>query len=375
MVYIYINLIIYICCKNLNFLWNQGFLIILTMLLQILTGMVLGLHYTSEINCAYYSVMHIIREVYFGWFFRYTHSNIVSFIFIFILLHIGRALYYGSYLYIPHAWISGIFLFIILMGTAFMGYVLPWGQMSYWGCTVITNLLSCIPCLVPWVCGGFFISNPSLSRFFILHFILPFIIYIIIFIHIFYLHQVSSNNALGYNINNNISFFPFFMSKDLFNFFLFGSITILEMLFGFISLSHPDNALEVNVLVTPLHIVPEWYFLEFYMILKAIPNKNAGFMIMFSSIFYIFIPSEPNGLNIISLTFMGHISILFTFLIIVYFLWIGAQLPQEQFIIYYNYTYIFLIIAIIVLNIIIIRLLLFNIFNWIYSFYYWYFVV
>ena len=124
------------------------------------------------------------------------------------------------------------------------------------------------------------------------------------------------------------------MSKDLFNLFLLGSITILEMLFGFISLSHPDNALEVSVLVTPLHIVPEWYFLEFYMILKAIPNKNAGFMIMFSSIFYIFIPSEPNGLNIISLTFLGHISILFTFLIIVYFLWIGAQLPQEQFIIY-----------------------------------------
>ena len=305
------------------------------MLLQILTGIVLGLHYTSEINYVYYSVMHIIREIYFGWFFRYNHSNIVSFIFIFILLHIIRALYYGSYLYIPHTWISGIFLFIILMAISFMGYVLPWGQMSYWGCTVITNLLSCIPCLVPWVCGGFFISNPSLSRFFILHFLLSFIIYIIIFIHIFYLHQVSSNNTLGYNINNNISFFPFFMSKDLFNLFLFNSIIILEMLFGFISLSHPDNALEVSVLVTPLHIVPEWYFLEFYMILKAIPNKNAGFIIMFSSIFYIFIPSEPNNLNIISLTFIGHISILFIFLNIIYFLWIGAQLPQEQFIIYY----------------------------------------
>ena len=249
---------------------------------------------------------------------------------------ISRALYYYSYLYIPHAWISGISIFIILMATAFMGYVLPWGQMSYWGCTVITNLLSCIPYLVPWICGGFFISNPSLSRFFILHFILPFILYIIIFIHIFYLHQVSSNNALGYNINNNISFFPFFMSKDLFNLFLLGSIIILEMLFGFISLSHPDNALEVSVLVTPLHIVPEWYFLDFYMILKAIPNKNAGFIIMFSSIFFIFIPSESNDLNIISLYFTGHFIILLFFINIIYFLWIGAQLPNEHIIIYYN---------------------------------------
>merc|ERR1712188_341801 len=219
-----------------------------------------------------------------------------------------------------HVWISGIFLFIILMATAFMGYVLPWGQMSYWGCTVITNLLSCIPCLVPWVCGGFFIS-------------------IIIFIHIFYLHQVSSNNPLGYNINNNISFFPFFMSKDLFNLFLLGSITILEMLFGFISLSHPDNALEVSVLVTPLHIVPEWYFLEFYMILKAVPNKNAGFMIMFSSIFYILIPSEPNGPDIISLTFIGHIPLIFLFLDIIYSSWIGAQLPNIQFILYISLLY------------------------------------
>jgi quinol-cytochrome oxidoreductase complex cytochrome b subunit len=143
----------YPCPKNFNYLWNQGFLIILAMLLQILTGILLGLHYTSEMNYAYYSVMHIIREVYFGWCFRYMHSRGASFIFIFIFLHIGRALYYGSYFYIPNAWVSGILLFLLLMATAFMGYVLPWGQMSFWGCTVITNLLSAVPGLVPWICG------------------------------------------------------------------------------------------------------------------------------------------------------------------------------------------------------------------------------
>merc|ERR1712188_210839 len=299
----------------------------------------LGLHYTPHINSAYSSLMHILREVYFGWSFRSLHSSGASFLFFVLFFHLGRALIYGSYFSIPRVWFSGAGLFLFLMATAFLGYVLPWGQMSFWGATVITNLFSGVPCLVPWVCGGFFVSNPSLSRFFVLHFLLPFIIYIVIFIHIFYLHQVSSNNPLGYNVNNNISFFPFFVSKDLFNLFLLGSITILEMLFGFISLSHPDNALEVSVLVTPLHIVPEWYFLEFYMILKAIPNKNAGFMIMFSSIFYIFIPSEPNGLNIISLTFLGHIPLIFLFLDIIYSSWIGAQLPNIQFILYISLLY------------------------------------
>merc|ERR1712139_478847 len=168
-----------------------------------------------------------------------------------------------------------------LMATAFMGYVLPWGQMSFCGATVICNLLSGVPCLVPWVCGGFFVSNPSLSRFFLFHFILPFLI----LVHLFYLHQISSQNPLGSNTNNKISFLPFIYFKDFFFFFLFFILGFLEIFFGFISLSHPDNAFEVSVLVTPLHIVPEWYFLEFYAMLKAVPHKIAGFMILFSSIF------------------------------------------------------------------------------------------
>merc|ERR1712113_460514 len=204
------------------------------------------------------------------------------------------------------------------------------------GATVITNLLSGVPCLVPWVCGGFFVSNPSLSRFFVFHFLLPFCVLGLILIHLFYLHQISSHNPLGSNTNNKISFLPFIYFKDFFFFFLFFILGFLEIFFGFISLSHPDNAFEVSVLVTPLHIVPEWYFLEFYAILKALPNKNAGFMIMFSSIFSVFIFGEPKGLSpiVLSPLFTGHSSVSLIFLLGFYFLWTGAQLPQEMFISY-----------------------------------------
>lgn len=278
----------------------------------------------------------LIREVNFGWSFRYMHSSGASFLFLLIYLHLSRALYYGSYFYISNTWFSGIFLFFFLMATAFMGYVLPWGQMSFWGATVITNLLSGVPCLVPWVCGGFFVSNPSLSRFFLFHFILPFFILGLILVHLFYLHQISSQNPLGSNTNNKISFLPFIYFKDFFFFFLLLILGFLEIFFGFISLSHPDNAFEVSVLVTPLHIVPEWYFLEFYAILKAVPNKNAGFMIMFSSIFYSFLFGEPKGLSrlVLSPIFTGHSSVSLIFYLGFYFLWTGAQLPQENFISY-----------------------------------------
>jgi ubiquinol-cytochrome c reductase cytochrome b subunit len=218
------------------------------------------------------------------------------------------------------------------MATAFMGYVLPWGQMSFWGATVITNLFSGVPCLVPWVCGGFFLSNPSLSRFFVFHFLLPFLICGFIFLHLFYLHQISSNNPLGYNTNNKIPFFPFIFSKDVFGFSLLGFLAFLEIFFGFISLSHPDNAFEVSVLVTPLHIVPEWYFLEFYAILKAVPNKIAGFMIMFSSIFSVFIFGEVKSLSRLVLSHCLSFSVSLIFLVGFCFLWIGAQLPQDLFI-------------------------------------------
>jgi ubiquinol-cytochrome c reductase cytochrome b subunit len=282
---------------------------------------------------AYYSLMHILREVYFGWCFRSLHSSGASFLFLLIFLHLGRALIYGSYFYIPNSWFSGIYLFFLLMATAFMGYVLPWGQMSFWAATVITNLLSGVPSVVPFLCGSFFVSNPSLNRFFVFHFLLPFASFGFLFLHLFYLHQISSNNPLGYNTNNKIPFFPFIFSKDIFGFscLIFGLNG--QIFFGFLSLSHPDNALEVSVLVTPLHIVPEWYFLEFYAILKAVPNKIAGFMIMLSSIFCVFIFGEVKSLSrLVSCYGKSSFSVSLIFLVGFCFLWIGAQLPQEKFI-------------------------------------------
>merc|ERR1712070_785390 len=249
---------------------------------------------------------------------------------------IGRGIYYMSYYYNPNTWFSGIILFLLLMGTAFMGYVLPWGQMSFWGATVITNLLSPFPCLIEWVRGGHYISNPTLKRFFIFHFILPFIICGFMFLHLFYLHFLSSNNPLGLNINNKIPFFPFILIKDLFGLFLIFLFLILQTHFGISTLSHPDNALEVSGLVTPLHIVPEWYFLCQYAMLKAVPNKNAGFIILLTSILIFILFGEIRNLTTFTrlMDCNNGFSISFFFLSFLSFLWIGAQFPQEKFLSY-----------------------------------------
>ena len=270
--------------NNINTSWNIGFLLGLSIVLQLITGILLSLHYTPHINYSYYSIMYIIREVYYGWSLRYIHSNGASFLFTVLFIHIGRGLYYGSYYYNSNSWFSGIIIFILLMAIAFIGYVLPWGQMSFWGATVITNLLSPFPCLIEWICGGFYISNPTLKRFFIFHFILPFIICGFIIIHFYYLHYLSSNNSLGYNTNNKVQFVPFALTKDTFGLFIIITLYTIQLYFGIFSLSHPDNAFQVNELVTPIHIVPEWYFLSYYTMLKAIPNKNAGFIILLTSI-------------------------------------------------------------------------------------------
>ena len=319
----------YPCPNNINYLWNIGFLLGISIVLQLITGILLALHYIPDINYSYYSVMYIIREVYYGWSLRYIHSNGASFVFIVLFIHIGRGLYYGSYYYNSNSWFSGIIIFIILMAIAFIGYVLPWGQISFWGATVITNLLSPFPCLIVWICGGFYISNPTLKRFLIFHFILPFILCGFIIIHFYYLHYLSSNNSLGYNINNKILFFPFIFIKDIFGLFNVITLYIIQLFFGVYSLSHPDNAFQVNELVTPLHIVPEWYFLSYYTMLKVIPNKNAGFIILLTSILILLLFGESRRLNFNSNFYNIHF-----FLIIICFLWIGAQLPQEIFISY-----------------------------------------
>nr|YP_009171576.1 cytochrome b [Mirhipipteryx andensis]AJW76431.1 cytochrome b [Mirhipipteryx andensis] len=273
---------------NISFWWNFGSLLGLCLMIQILTGIFLAMHYTADINMAFSSVVHICRDVNNGWLLRTVHANGASFFFICLYLHVGRGLYYGSYKYM-YTWMIGVIILFVVMATAFLGYVLPWGQMSFWGATVITNLLSAIPylgsTLVQWIWGGFAVDNATLTRFFTLHFLLPFIILALTIIHLFFLHQTGSNNPLGLNSNiDKIPFHPYFTFKD--------SITFIIMIMTLISLSllapyylgDPDNFTPANPLVTPVHIQPEWYFLFAYAILRSIPNKLGGVIALVVSI-------------------------------------------------------------------------------------------
>merc|ERR1712178_466804 len=269
--------------------WNFGFLLGVAIILQIITGILLSFHYTSDLHSAYFSLFFLIREVFYGWCLRYFHSSGASFVFLFLFLHLGRAMFYGSYFYNPNTWFSGIVLLLFLMAIAFMGYVLPFGQMSFWGATVITNLLSPFP---------------------------------------------SSNNPLRNSTNNKIPFFPFILQKDFFGLILILCLYFLQTHFGISSLSHPDNALEACALLTPLHIVPEWYFLCQYAMLKAVPNKNAGFIILLTSILILFFFGESRNLTTLCLLYSNGFSLSFFFLSFLSFLWIGAQFPQEKFLSY-----------------------------------------
>merc|ERR1712113_656229 len=265
---------------------------------------------------------------------RYFHSSGASFVFLFLFLHLGRAMFYGSYFYNPNTWFSGILLLFFLMAIASMGYVLPFGQMSFWGATVITNLLSPFPCLIEWICGGYCVHNPTLKRFFLFHFVLPFLLCGFVILHLFYLHFHSSNNPLRLNTNNKIPFFPFIFLKDFLGLILILSLYLLQTHFGVSSLSHPDNALEACAFLTPLHIVPEWYFLCQYAMLKAVPNKNAGFIILLTSIFALFYFGEIRNLTTLCLLNNNSFSLSFFFSSFLSFLWIGAQFPQEKFLSY-----------------------------------------
>merc|ERR1712199_33442 len=298
-----------------KFFLESGFLLGIAIMLQIITGIFLALHYTSDLNSAYFSVFFLIREVYYGWCLRYFHSSGASFVFLFLFLHLGRAMFYGSYFYNANTWFSGILLLLFLMAIAFLGYVLPFGQMSFWGATVITNLLSPFPCLIEWICGGYCVHSPTLKRFFLFHF---------------------SNNPLRLNTNNKIPFFPFIFLKDFFGLILILCLYFLQTHFGISSLSHPDNALEACALLTPLHIVPEWYFLCQYAMLKAVPNKNAGFIILLTSILILFLFPEIRNLTTFTrlMDCNNGFSISFFFLSFLSFLWIGAQFPQEKFLSY-----------------------------------------
>merc|ERR1712047_16664 len=324
----------YPCPLIINFFWNLGFLLGIAIFLQIVTGIFLALHYTSDLNSAYSCIFFFIREIYYGWCLRYFHSSGASFVFLFLFLHLGRAMFYGSYFYFVNTWFSGVIILLFLMGIAFMGYVLPFGQMSFWGATVITNLLSPFPSLVEFICGGYCIHNPTLKRFFIFHFVLPFLLCGFLILHIFNLHFLSSNNPLRNSTNNKIPFFPFIVSKDLYGNILILYLYFLQTHFGFSSLSHPDNALEACALLTPLHIVPEWYFLCQYAMLKAVPNKNAGFIILLTSILIFFYFREVRNLTTLCLLNNNSFYLSFFLSLSLFILWIGAQFPQEKFLSY-----------------------------------------
>lgn len=274
--------------SNINILWNFGSLLGLTLIIQIIRGLFLAIHFTANTLIAFESVIHICRDVNNGWLLRVLHSNGASLFFVFVYLHIGRGIYFNSAQF-KKTWLRGIIILFLLIGTAFMGYVLPWGQISFWGATVITNLLSAIPylgeMLVIWLWGGFAVDNPTLTRFFTIHFLLPFILSGIILIHLIFLHETGSSNPLGTPLNNDkIPFYPYFLIKDLLGYTIFFfTFSVLVLYYPYL-LNDPDNFIPANPLVTPLHIQPEWYFLFAYSILRAIPNKLGGVIALISSI-------------------------------------------------------------------------------------------
>jgi quinol-cytochrome oxidoreductase complex cytochrome b subunit len=282
--------------KNLSYWWTFGSLAGVMLVVQIVTGIVLAMHYTPHVDMAFDSVEHIMRDVNYGWLLRYMHANGASMFFIVVYLHIFRGMYYGSYK-APREllWWLGLVIFLLMMATAFMGYVLPWGQMSFWGATVITNLFGALPIvgesIVSWLWGGFAVDNPTLNRFFSLHYLLPFVIVGVVILHIWALHTNGSNNPTGIEIKDkqdSIPFHPYYTVKDLFGLAIFLIIFSAFLFYAPNYLGHPDNYIPANPLVTPAHIVPEWYFLPFYAVLRAVPDKLGGVLLMFGAIAVLF---------------------------------------------------------------------------------------
>nr|BAM75257.1 cytochrome b [Prionace glauca] len=321
--------------SNISLWWNFGSLLGLCLIIQILTGLFLAMHYTADISMAFSSVIHICRDVNYGWLIRNIHANGASLFFICVFLHIARGLYYGSYLY-KETWNIGVILLFLLMATAFVGYVLPWGQMSFWGATVITNLLSAFPyigdILVQWIWGGFSVDNATLTRFFAFHFLLPFLILALTVIHLLFLHETGSNNPLGINSNaDKISFHPYFSYKDLLGFFIMIFFLATLALFMPNLLGDAENFIPANPLVTPPHIKPEWYFLFAYAILRSIPNKLGGVLALLFSIFILMLVPLLHTSKQRSTIFRPMTQIFFWLLVanLIILTWIGGQ-PVEQ---------------------------------------------
>nr|ADN95228.1 cytochrome b [Actinodura morrisoniana] len=325
--------------SNISTWWNFGSLLGICLITQIITGLLLAMHYTADTNLAFQSVAHMCRNVQYGWLIRNLHANGASFFFICIYFHIGRGIYYGSYLN-KETWNVGVVLLLTLMATAFVGYVLPWGQMSFWGATVITNLFSAIPyigqTLVEWLWGGFSVDNPTLTRFFAIHFLLPFVIAGLTLVHLTLLHETGSNNPLGIPSDcDKIPFHPYYTIKDILGFVLmFIPLTTLA-LFAPNLLGDPENFTPANPLATPPHIKPEWYFLFAYAILRSIPNKLGGVLALAASVLVLFLMPLLHTSKLRSMTFRPISQILFWTLVanLLILTWVGSQPVEHPFII------------------------------------------
>nr|QDI93529.1 cytochrome b [Pygovepres vaccinicola] len=324
--------------SSISIWWNFGSLLGMCLMIQILTGLFLAMHYTANVELAFSSVMHICRDVNNGWLIRNLHANGASMFFICLYMHVGRGMYYSSYKLMT-TWMVGVILLLLVMATAFLGYVLPWGQMSLWGATVITNLLSALPYLgndlVKWLWGGFSVDNATLTRFFTLHFIMPFVIAAMVMIHLLFLHQTGSNNPLGLNSNyDKIPFHPYFSIKDYMGMMVALFMFIMLNLWEPTMLGDPENFIPANPLVTPVHIQPEWYFLFAYAILRSIPNKLGGVIAMITSIAIIMILPFTNKNKFQSMSFYPMNKIMFFLLLInlLMLTWIGARPAEEPYI-------------------------------------------
>lgn len=323
---------------NLNIWWNMGSILGMCLIIQLISGIILSIHYTPNIEIAFSSVSHITRDVNYGWIIRIIHSNGASIFFISLYIHTGRGIYYSSYKLIT-TWFVGVILILIVIARAFLGYVLPWGQISFWGATVITNLLSAVPyigqLIVTWIWGGFSVDNSTLNRFFSIHFILPFIVVIITIIHLMFLHRTGSRNPIGINSNiDKIPFHPYYSIKDLIGFSFIITILLVWSIIEPYILSDPDNFIPANPIITPIHIQPEWYFLYAYAILRAIPNKLGGVIALLSSIIILLTLPLSIKIKFKGLQFYPIRQILFWIFVnnVILLTWIGARPVEEPYI-------------------------------------------
>lgn len=324
--------------SNISYLWNFGSLLGLCLGIQILTGIFLAMHYSADVSIAFSSVTHILEDVNYGFLLKYLHANGASAFFICVYIHIARGLYYGSYLR-SHLWFSGISIFLIMMLTAFIGYVLPWGQMSFWGATVITNFVSAIPYIgddvVQWIWGGFSVSNATLNRFFSLHYLFPFVLALLAVIHIVLLHEHGSNSPIGINPNSDkIPFHSYYSSKDVYGFILL--FILLSVLVFYVPnvLGDPENYIKANPLVTPVHIMPEWYFLFAYAILRAIPSKLGGVVALVLSVVILAVLPFVHTSYMKGLTFrpLGKLFYWFFMSNFILLTWIGSKPVEDPYI-------------------------------------------